>query len=315
MILRTLLNIPKALFGSGTRSKASVPADALPLGTAVGPDHRVIGYLGSGGFGYTYLAERFDGHKVALKECFPFEYCRRNGLDVGLKAHDQFAAFDAIREGFKEEAEILAQLDHPNIVAGGAMIFAHGTVYIEMDMVSGGQLSNKISSWFGKLSRSECQQLGHDVLDALDVIHKKGFLHKDISPDNIILSDDGRPVLIDFGSATRFDAPPVEDPMLIVKIGYSPQEFYRPLGEANQSSDLYQLGATLRHCMTGERPIESVTRLHSFAQGKPDPLAPLGRKSVGAPEDFLTTIDQAMAIFPKDRIETAKQWQAKLKDA
>ena len=78
--------------------------DALQIGDAVGPDHRVTGYLGAGGFGYTYTAQRADGVRVALKECFPVEFCRRTGTDVGLRAQDEAEALDAIRTRFSEEA-------------------------------------------------------------------------------------------------------------------------------------------------------------------------------------------------------------------
>jgi serine/threonine protein kinase len=290
----------------------STPFDALPIGTQVGPDHHIIGYLGSGGFGYTYLARNNQGNAVALKECFPFEFCRRNGLDVGLKTHDQRDAFEMIQKRFVEEGTILAEFDHPNIVGGGALISAFETVYIEMDQVQGTLLSDKIDSWFGGVSSKQCEDMGGVILSALQHMHEKGYLHKDISPDNIILTREGAPILIDFGSAAPLDAKPVDDPMLVVKIGYSPQEFYRPGSTSGEASDLYQLAATLRHCLTGHRPVESVSRLHACAQGKPDPLSPLSNQG-RASSLFLETIDQSMSVFIKDRIKTAEEWLQLLK--
>jgi serine/threonine protein kinase len=291
----------------------AAPIDALPIGTRVGDEHEITGYLGSGGFGYTYLARRFDGHQVALKECFPFEFCRRNGLDVGLKAHDLVDDFEKIRDGFQQEAAILAEFEHDNIVAGGLLISAFNTVYIEMDQVHGKPLIDHLSTWFKRPSRKQTKQIGRDVLDALQTIHDKGYLHKDISPDNIIINQHGVPVLIDFGSAAPFGETCEDDPMLVVKIGYSPQEFYRAGAKVGQASDLYQLAATLRHCITGQRPVESVTRLHARAQGRPDPLTALGRKR-SKHSAFFGSIDDSMAVLIDDRIATAKQWLKTLKD-
>ena len=290
------------------------PVDALPIGTKIGDDHTVTGYLGSGGFGYTYLARRFDGHEVALKECFPFEYCRRNGLEVGLKTHDAAHELQKIRDGFHDEAAILAEFNHPNIVPGGALITAFNTVYIEMDHVRGQMLSDHLLRWFGRPSNAQCREFGLQILSALDVIHAKGYLHKDISPDNIIIDQTGKPVLIDFGSAAPIGAPKDDEPMLVVKVGYSPQEFYRPKGEMSPAADLYQLGATLRHCITNVRPIESVSRMHARAQGKPDPISPLGRARHGQKLDFHSSIDKSMAVFAKDRIASAREWR-KILDA
>lgn len=298
---------------NSTQSVEARPTDALPIGTQVGSEHRIVGYLGSGGFGYTYLAERFDGHQVALKECFPFEFCRRNGLDVGLKAHDLAKDFEKIRDGFQEEAEILAEFDHPNIVAGGMLISAFNTVYIEMGRVEGQLLSERIQSRFRRPSKKHSVEIAHSILDALNVIHAKGYLHKDISPDNIIIDQNGMPILIDFGSATHKDKPPQEDPMLVVKVGYSPHEFYRAGAKVGDASDLYQLAATLRHCVTGKRPIESVARLHARAQGKPDPLKPLARGE-NKRQTFAHSIDHAMSVLIDDRMANAQQWLTVLKE-
>jgi serine/threonine protein kinase len=294
-------------------ARDDAPIDALPIGSLVGDEHEITGYLGSGGFGYTYLARRFDGHQVALKECFPFEFCRRNGLEVGLKAHDLTKDFEKIRNGFHEEAAILSEFQHPNIVAGGLLISAYNTVYIEMDQVHGTPLIDHLNQWFRRPSKKQTKQIGRDVLNALETIHAKGYLHKDISPDNIIINKQGAPVLIDFGSAAPISNTPSDDPMLVVKIGYSPQEFYRAGAKVGPASDLYQLAATLRHCATGRRPVESVSRLHARAQGKPDPLPALAHKR-SKHRAFFTSIDDAMAVLIDDRIATAQQWLDTLGD-
>ena len=283
--------------------------DALNLGDSVGPDHRISGYLGAGGFGYTYKAQRKNGATTALKECFPVEFCRRTDGIVGVRAQDEADAFHAIRTRFAEEAEILRVLDHPNIVRGGAVIEANGTTYIEMEIVDGELLTDFVSPWFRGLSLKELSEVASQMLAALGHIHDQGYLHKDISPDNIILQSDGTAKLIDFGSATPIEAETAGDPMLVVKAGYSPHEFYRPDAEVGKASDLYQLGATLRHCITGKRPVESIARLMAKAHGQKDPLPPMPRLQTSGQRRVLEPIDQAMAVLLGERMPTAADWR------
>ena len=283
--------------------------DALKIGDPVGADHRISGYLGVGGFGYTYMAERSDGQCVALKECFPVEFCRRSGLEVGLRALDEAEALEAIKTRFAEEAEILGSLDHPNIVRGGRLLKANGTAYIEMETVRGDVLSTFVSGWFRGLSLRELSDIADQMLDALGHIHERGYIHKDISPDNIILTDSGIAKLIDFGSAARIENSSADDPMLVVKAGYSPQEFYRADAKVDKASDLYQLGATLRHCITGKRPVESIERLMAKARGRKDPLPPMPRLAHSDQRQVLEPIDKAMSVLLADRMPTASDWR------
>lgn len=292
--------------GSGL-SEASIH-DALRLGASVGPDHRISGYLGAGGFGYTYAAQRDNGATTALKECFPLEFCRRTDGIVGVRAADDTAAFESIKSRFAEEAQILRALEHPNIVKGGTLIEANGTAYIEMEIVDGELLSDFVSPWFRGLSLRDLSDIAQQMLAALGHVHDEGYLHKDISPDNIILMPDGAAKLIDFGSAASIEAQNSSDPMLVVKAGYSPHEFYRADAEVGKASDLYQLGATLRHCITGKRPVESIARLMAKARGQADPLPPMPRLPSSAHQRVLEPIDTAMAVLLGDRMPTAADW-------
>ena len=109
----------------GSNPDREIFQDALQPGDRVGHDHTITGHLGAGGFGYTYSATRSDGASVALKECFPAEYCRRSGTHVGLRAQDEADALHAIQSKFAGEAAILRSLDHPHIVKGGNLIEAN----------------------------------------------------------------------------------------------------------------------------------------------------------------------------------------------
>ena len=200
-------------------------------------------------------------------------------------------------------------MDHPNIVRGGALLEANNTAYIEMEAVEGELLGTFVSQWFRGLSLNELSVITDQMLDALGHIHDRGYIHKDISPDNIILTQDGTAKLIDFGSAARIEMHNAEDPMLVVKAGYSPHEFYRADAKVDKASDLYQLAATLRHCITGKRPVESIERLMAKARGREDPLPPMPKLAHSEQRKVLEPIDKAMAVLLADRMPTAADWR------
>ena len=153
-------------------------------------------------------------------------------------------------------------------------------------------------------------QLLKKILNAVAFVHKSGMLHRDISPDNILVDGDQNPVLIDFGAAreqaTR--ASRVLSTRRVVKDGYSPQEFYLSGAAQGPWSDLYALAATFYHVINGAAPVESQRRLAAIAEGDEDPYQPLTDCYDGYPPGFLEAIDQAAKVLPKDRIATAQDW-------
>jgi serine/threonine protein kinase len=144
----------------------------------------------------------------------------------------------------------------------------------------------------------------------VEFIHESGILHRDISPDNILIDQHGNPILIDFGAASEqvVRATRVLTGRRVVKDGYSPQEFYLTGAEQWPSSDLYALGATFYHVITGKVPPESQRRLAMVAEGSPDPYEPLAGRFSGYPPGFLEAIDQATRVMPRDRIQSASDW-------
>jgi serine/threonine protein kinase len=145
----------------------------------------------------------------------------------------------------------------------------------------------------------------------VEFIHQAGILHRDISPDNILIDQNGNPVLIDFGAATEqvVRATRVLTGRRVVKDGYSPQEFYLTGAEQGPWSDLYALGATFYMLITGKAPPESQRRLARVAEGSGDPYVPLAGRFKGYPPGFLEAIDKAVSVLPKDRIASAPDWQ------
>ncbi|MCK0126075.1 hypothetical protein MWU76_16920, partial [Gelidibacter sp. F2691] len=141
-------------------------------------------------------------------------------------------------------------------------------------------------------------------------IHDNGMLHRDISPDNILVDEYGEPILIDFGAA-REQAANRSAALLtlrVIKDGYSPHEFYARGADQDTTSDLYVLAATLYHAISGERPIDGKTRQDAFNAGQDDPYIPLAGRFEGYPDGFLEALDKAMEVHVVNRVQSALEW-------
>jgi serine/threonine protein kinase len=285
--------------------------DELPPGAELCAGQYVIErYLNSGGFGVTYLARDSLGRSVVIKECFPSAMCCRTGQTVRLRSSNSEDEFGAILELFEKEARALAALQHPYIVGVHQFFRDNGTAYMAMDFVDGKTLLDIIENDPDRLSAEDVNQLLQKILDALSYIHGHDILHRDISPDNIIIDHDNVPVLIDFGaareSATRVSR--VLSKVLTVKDGYSPQEFYLAGSDQLYSSDLYALAATFYHVVSRKAPPSSHSRLAATARKKVDPLEPLG-PTAGYDAHFIDAINLCLSVFPKDRLQSAASWR------
>ncbi len=286
-------------------------AEELPSGTTLlHGQYRIEGFLNSGGFGLTYLAKDSLDRTVVIKECFPATLCRRQDGMVVARSRGQQDEFRAIVRLFVHEARRLAKLDHPNIVGVHQVFEDNETAYMALDYVHGQDLHDVVEREPGRLTPQRVIDILKKILEAVAFIHDRQVLHRDISPDNILLDAKDNPVLIDFGAArekaTR--ASRTLSSLLVVKDGYSPQEFYIEGGKQGPASDIYALGATFYHILTGAPPPNSHARLAAVAAEEPDPYVPLiGRSDLFTPE-FLGAIDQALALFPKDRTQSALEW-------
>ncbi|MDZ4069371.1 MAG: protein kinase, partial [Tabrizicola sp.] len=165
------------------------------------------------------------------------------------------------------------------------------------------------------LTPKEIVSFLHTMLDALGHVHDRGLLHRDISPDNIILNKaTGQPILIDFGASRKEVTRKSRalSGLRVVKDGYSPQEFYVSGSKQAPCSDLYALAASFYHLITGETPKTSQERLSAIAGREGDPLRPLAGRFKTYPRGFLDAIDKAMAIFPRDRLQSVDDWRSML---
>lgn len=289
--------------------------DELPPGTSLcHGQYTIEKYLNSGGFGVTYLTRDSLERKVVIKECFPNAMCCRSGDMVRLRSRSYENDFERVVELFEKEARALAQLQHPNIVGVHQIFKDNGTAYMALDYVDGLDLLDVLAETPERLTPDVVSSLLEKLLEALIYVHENGILHRDISPDNILLDASGEPVLIDFGaareSATR--ASRILSRVHTVKDGYSPQEFYFAGSEQKPSSDLYALAATFHHLIAGAPPPNSNNRLGAVAENRPDPYVPLLGRYEAFDRHVLATVDQCLSLFSKDRLETAAVWRDEL---
>mgnify|MGYP000736870851 CR=1 FL=1 len=287
-------------------------SEALPDGTPLlGDQFTIDRALSNGGFGITYLAkDNFLDRDVVIKECYPEVFCMRRGKDVLVRSDQHAEKYRTIVQMFMREARSIAKMRHPNIVGVHRIFEDNQTAYMVLDLIHGRDLLSIINDEHDPLPSAQIKEVLIKCLDAVDLVHQNDLLHRDISPDNILLDKWGNPFLIDFGAAREEASRETRavSSVLIVKDGYSPQEFYFAGGKQGPSSDLYALGATFYHLISGEAPPNSQTRMAEFAGNNPDPCEPLAGRFPEYDLAFLKAIDKAMQILPKSRIQSATEW-------
>ena len=274
------------------------PANTLPPGTILNGRYLVGKVLGVGGFGATYLA--FDmklEEKCACKEYLPSGMAvrTRDRYTLSVARSENRGVYQNGMEKFLDEARILARLkDIPNIVSVRDYFRENGTAYFVMQYIEGKSLKDLLRARGGRLPYEETARVLLPVMRAMQQVHAKQLLHRDISPDNIILTKKGESVLLDFGAA-RSSAGDHATMSVILKHGYAPVEQYSSHGNQGPWTDVYAMGATMYHCLTGKLPPNAVDRLSSDALVRPGFL---GVQLPAAAENALMT---ALAVRPEDR--------------
>jgi serine/threonine protein kinase len=279
-------------------------ANALPAGYGL-QEYRIEKLLGVGGFGLTYLAT--DGNlnlRVALKEYLPGDIAERGaGQTIAPRSADTAETFGWGKQRFLDESRTLASFRHPNIVRVMRFFEANGTAYMVMEFVEGAALGDWVKTR-RPLAEAQVAALAGPLLDGLDVVHKSGFLHRDIKPGNVYVRDDGSPVLLDFGSARQRSS----ELTAVVTPGYAPFEQYHTQGNQGPWSDLYALAGVLYWMITGNPPAEAAARVR---EDKMPGALTVGDHRRFRPE-FLTAIDWALMPFEDKRPQSVAEWRAKL---
>lgn len=248
---------------------------ALPNGCDLN-GYLVAEVLGQGGFGITYKARdpRLD-RLVVVKEYMPQSLVQRQGDQaLALKTGSPAESFRSGLESFLKEAQTLARFQHANIVPILDFFEAYGTAYLVMPFIEGESLEGRLKRLpGGRMAEEEVERWLRPLLDGLQALHAQGVLHRDLKPDNIILTHDGEPRLIDFGAARNALGHHGRSLSIVLTPGYAPPEQYSRLA-SNQGpwTDLYALGAVVYRALTGREPEDSTARQDSLVNGDPDPL-------------------------------------------
>ncbi len=285
---------------------------ALPDGTELAGDYKIVRVLGAGGFGVTYLAEEPAlERQVSIKEYFPSDFATRSqGFEAAPRSESCKSDYQWGLERFEAEAQTLAKFDHRNIVRVHRVFRANNTAYMVLNFEEGKNLKN----WLKELGRAprqkELDAIVAPLLEALETIHKADFLHRDIAPDNIIIRNAGDPVLIDFGAARSDIAAHSKTKTVsaLVKPGYSPYEQYAETSrQQGPWTDIYAFAATLYHAVTGKRPPDSPSRMLK------DEMTPVREAALGGYRaSFLDAIQQALALAIDSRPRNVAAWRGAL---
>jgi serine/threonine protein kinase len=294
--------MPSAISTANDRSLAY--RLALPAGFMLG-EYRIVEVLGQGGFGITYLCEDTRLNvQVAIKELLPVEFVTRsNDATVVLVTRSAKAGFEWAKQRFIAEAQILSRLSHPNVVRAFRLLEMNETAYLVMEYVRGSSLRDWVRT-NPHPSEAQLTQIFLSLLDGLEYIHREGLLHRDISPDNIMIRDSGSPLLLDFGSA-RTVLSTNRNFTNVVRHGFSPIEQYQSMAPQGCYTDIYALAGTIFYALTGLIPASAIDRF-----GDRDPFPSLA-KNMGDSysHGLLKAIDWGFAVKPEARPQNAADWR------
>ena len=279
---------------------------ALPSGYRF-EEYEIVRVLGSGGFGITYLAYDDNLDKaVAIKEYLPSDLAIRQASTVLPKSSSDENDFEWGLERFLDEAKTLARFKHQNIIQVHRFFRAHGTAYIVMEYAEGATLNKQLVK-HGPYKEDDLRDILIPIIEGLMKVHGANYLHRDIKPGNIIIRDDGSPVLIDFGAARQAIGAKSRSVTSIISPGYAPIEQYASKGNQGPWTDIYAIGAVAYKCITGEAPIDAADRVIE------DSLKPLTETMpAGFSDEFLKAIDAALQVNVKDRPQSLRAWKGML---
>lgn len=266
--------------------------------------------LGHGGFGVTYLAWDVGLEtRLAIKEYLPHGVAGRaaNTTQVMAYSENTKPEFEWGLERFLQEARTLKKFKNfPGIVSVDTVFRDNGTAYLVMEYLDGSTLEDFIKQHGGKLPFQTALEIMLPVMRALGAVHAEGILHRDISPDNIYVTNSGKVKLIDFGAARNALGQKSRNLSIILKEGFAPEEQYRSSGIQGPWTDVYATAGTLYHSLTGKVPQGALDRQ---VEDRLPPPSQLGSDIDPRSEAALM---RALSVRAHDRFQSMQDFQAAL---
>jgi serine/threonine protein kinase len=270
---------------------------ALPVSTVLLGRYIIGKTLGKGGFGITYLAyDSVEDKKVAVKEYFPDTLSYRNPgyTQVSTYQGEKEDSFKLGVEKFYDEAQMISRFNgKPGLIWVNRFFYENQTAYFVMEYLEGMDLKAYFKSNNGVLSERQIIAVITPLIESLIIVHGTGVLHRDISADNIYITNDGRIKLLDFGAARQVLGEATNSLSVILKQGFAPIEQYQSRGKQGPWTDVYALGATIYYCLTGKVPDAPMGRLEADHMFMPE----------NASDGFRIVLQKMLAVRPGDRYQ------------
>lgn len=295
----------------GYDNSTNIPDGATPLRplTRLHNNRYIVGrVLGIGGFGITYVAQDMFAmdRRIAIKEYYPSGIARRDIWTQQISFGNYGREYNIGLRRFEREANMLAMLRGgraASVVQVYEFFYENGTGYMVMEYIEGHNLKELARARDGRIPYDEAYYILNELLKALKIVHSEGVLHRDISPENIIIQPDGRLRLIDFGAARTAQSTGLTGNMIMLRPGFAPPEQYDAAGNQGPWTDVYALACTFYRLVSGVRVPDARERMQG--QRVP-PLHLLMPEAV--PDEVSNAIEKAMTLDPGGRYRSMSEF-------
>lgn len=311
-------------FFTMTDSSSQAPVSGVSHVDALMPGSRlaefeILSLLGVGGFGMVYKAFDHSLHRaVAIKEYMPSALAgRAQGQSLWVRSSSDQQTFQTGLASFVDEARLLAQFDHPSLVKVFRFWEANNTAYMVMPLYSGMTFKQARAQMRTPPPEIWLRKLLWTILGALRVLHDGNTLHRDISPDNIFLQDNGPPVLLDLGAARHAINDQDRKHTAVLKVNYAPIEQYSDGDEELRQgpwSDLYSLAAVVHGCLCNDTPLPATLRSIRDRMVSFPRVAKTVKRQFGVEYSapFVAAIAQSLSLRPEDRPQSIDAFLQKM---
>ena len=278
---------------------------ALPVETILEGKYLVGKVLGQGGFGITYIGWNLAlERKVAIKEYYPSgQVSRQPGtqqLTWYTSSNARFAQESGMEMFLKEARKMARVEDVSGVVKVKDLFRENGTAYIIMDFVEGETLKNRLKQT-GPMSWEQAKEIFRPAIQTMEKVHRAGLIHRDISPDNLMLTPEGRVKILDLGAAKDLNINSGASSMQVAKSGFSPFEQYSQRGGSGPWTDVYAMAATIYYTLTGKLPPAAIDRVEE------DPISWTLPRLDTLPPEALEALKKALAVSTKQRTQSMEE--------